>query len=133
MTALLRQNALVSPVRPGCVVTDTIDISSQTSGIGADEFMVWWKIYEFSTSQDVLSGYGATAGQNNPALKSITEVDQEPGDLEVHLSINDGFAYTLIGRLEPVGFCTKGTLLRLAFLNKSTTKKRYLVAYSIMF
>ena len=133
MTALLTQNALVSPVRPGCVVTDTIDISGVTSGVGADDFMVWWKIYSFSTSDDVLSGYGATTGLNTPALKSIIEVDQEPASLEVWLSIDDGITWTQMGRLEPTGFCVKNHLLRLAFLNRSTTAKVYLAAYSIMF
>jgi hypothetical protein len=133
MTAILRQNGLVTPARPGCVVTDTIDISAATSGVGADEFMVWWQIYDFGTSQDVVSGYGATAGQNTPALKAVTEIDQEPTNFEVHLSINDGIAYTKVGRLEPVGFCVKSSLLRLAFINRSTVARRYLCAYSIMF
>lgn len=133
MTAILKQNALISPARPGCVVTTTIDISAQTGGVGADEFMVWWQIVDFSTSDDVFSSIGATSGQNTPAIKSLTEIDQEPGDFEVHLSINDGIAWTQMGRLEPTGFCVKNHLLRLAFVNRSTSVKRYLCAYSIMF
>jgi len=133
MTAILSQNAMVTPVRPGCVVTDSIDISAQTSGVGADEFMVWWQIYDFSTSHDIRSSYGATSGTNSPAVKSVTETNQEPGDFEVHLSLNDGLAWTQVGRLEPTGFCVKSATLRLAFVNRSTSTKRYLAAYSILF
>lgn len=131
-TAILPQNNAPTPARPGLLITDTIDISSQTAGVGADDFMVWWKIYEFSTSHDVASDYGATAGMNKPAIRSIEEIDQEPANFEVHLSIDDGINYTQVGRLEPVAFCVKGTELRLAFRNTGSVK-HYLCSYCIMF
>jgi hypothetical protein len=131
-TALYGVNDTVSPHRPGLLITDTIDISGLTGGHGADEFMVWWKIYSFSTSDDVSSDFGATAGRNDPAIRSIQEVLQEPAGLEVSLSINDGASFHGVGRLEPINFCDPGTKLRLAFLNRDP-KRVYLAAYAIMF
>jgi hypothetical protein len=131
-TAILGVNTTVTPQRPGLLITDTIDISADTGGHGADEFMVWWKIYSFDTSEDVNSHYGSTAGVNDPAIRSIQEVLQEPSGLEVSLSINDGASFHQVGRLEPISFCDKGTQLRLAFLNGDPGKV-YLAAYAIMF
>lgn len=131
-TILLPQNNAVAPVRPGVLITDTIDISAATGGVGAQEFMVYWKIYGFSTTQDVMSDYGATSGSNTPALRNISEIDQEPADLDVYLSIDDGITYTQMGRLEPVAFCVFGASLRLAFVNRSTTRM-YLACYAVMF
>lgn len=131
-TAILPQNDAVTPARPGMLITDTIDISAATSGNGASDLMLWWKIYEFSTSHDVRSDLGATNGQNSPAIRSITEVQQEPAGLQVFLSIDDGINYTQMGRMEPVAFCVAGTNLRVAFRNTGSTKL-YLAAFAIFF
>ena len=131
-TIILPQNDAVTPVRPGLLITDTIDISAATGGVGAQEFMVYWKLYGFATTQDVMSDYGATSGSNTPALRNISEINQEPADLEVYLSIDDGITYTQVGRLEPVAFCVTGTDLRLAFVNRGSTRL-YLACYAILF
>lgn len=130
---VLARNTRVSPSKPGCLITDTIDISAETGGLGADEFMVWWKIYELDTSEDVTSSYGATSGEDTPALRSITEIDQEPSGFTVYLSNDDGATYTQVSRLAPTDFGVYGTDLRLAFRNTSNTARRYVASYAIMF
>jgi len=138
-TAVLPANTSVTPTRPGVLVTDTIDIGPLTvdpiSGlvVGADEFVVYWYLYEFETTEDIRSDFGAQAGTNAPALRRLIETDQEPADLQVFLSINDGATYTEVQRLVPIAFCEPGTLLRIAFKNNNPTGKKYVAAYSVMF
>jgi len=132
-TAILPQNAYAVPSpKPGCLVTDTIDITVPTSGAGADEFMAWWHLYEFNTTQDVMSDFGGTLGENTPATRNIIETDQEPADLAVFISHDDGVTWTPISRLEPTDLVTFNTLVRLAFVNTGTTKL-YLAGYAVMF
>lgn len=130
---VLPQNDRVAPARPGILITDTIDITIPTGGLGADEFMMWWKLFDFDTGEDVTSDFGATAGQNDPAVRSILEVDQEPAGFAVHLSHDDGATYTQMDRLTPTDFGSYGTLLRVAFRNTSTTNRRYIAAFAILF
>lgn len=132
MVAVLPQNSGATVARPGCLVTDTIDITAYTGGIGADEFMVWWKIYTFETTDDVLSDYGATSGDDEPAVKYITEVDQEPSGWNVYVSNDDGATWTEATRMMPTDLGVFGTDVRVCFRNTSTTK-RYLAAYAILF
>jgi hypothetical protein len=131
-TALLPVNASVTPVRPGVLITKTIDIGEQTEGQGTDDFMVYWKIYDFETTHDVNAHHGALEGQNNPAIRAIKEIEQEPEGLEVSLSTNDGATYHPVGRMEPIDSCSTGKEIRLAFRNM-TGKKIYIESYAIMF
>lgn len=131
-TALLAENATVSPARPGMLITDTIDVGPLTGGVGADEFVVYWYIYDSSTTHDVRADFGAQAGRNDPALRNVIETDQEPADLQAYISLNDGATWVEVNRLVPVGFCDKGELVRLAFRNNSTSKI-YLAAYAVIF
>jgi len=133
IVGVLPRNNKVIPGRPGMLISDTINIGPMTGGSGADEFMVWWKLYSFDTSNDVTSSYGATAGQNDPAFRNITEVDPEPSGFEVHLSHDDGVTYTQMNRLEPTDFFTFGTLVRIAFRNTNNTNRRYIAAFAILF
>ena len=119
--------------KPGVLITDTIDIGPLTGGLGADEFVVYWYIYDFDTTTDVRTSFGAFAGQNNPAIRNVLEVDQEPSDLEVFISINDGITYFPVERLIPIAFCNPGLLIRIAFKNTDPTKKKYLAGYALMF
>lgn len=130
-TAILPINTKVSPNRPGLLITDTIDISAVLPD-GANNFMVYWKLYEFDTSADVSSDYGITSGQNSPILKSAIEADQNPAGLEVLLSNDDGTSYQIVNRLSPVSFCNNSTQLRIAFKNEGASKI-YLANYAIMF
>ena len=119
--------------RPGVLVTDTIDIGALTGGVGAMEFVVYWYIYEFSTSDDINTDFGLFAGQNSPAIRQAIEIDQEPTDFEVFISVNDGANFFPVERLIPISFCTPAKLIRLAFKNTNTLTKRYLAHYAVMF
>lgn len=131
--ALLPQNDTVSPSRPGVLVTDTIDIGPATGGAGAASFAVYWYFYEFETTVDARASVGTFANQNTPALRRIIEIDQEPGDLEVFLSVNDGVSYHPVQHLEPISFCSANTSIKIAFLNANPTTRRYLAAYALLF
>lgn len=133
MVGVPPQNGAVVPPRPGLLISDTIDIGPLTSGAGADEFMMWWRLYEIGTTHDVTSAFGATAGQNTPALKRITEVDQEPSGFEVWLSHDDGATYIQMDRLTPTDFTVFGSLLRVAFRNTNTSQRRLVAAYAVLF
>lgn len=130
--ALLPANKSVTPQRDGLLITTTMDITTQTAGAGAREFMVYWKIYQFECTHDINSDIGAFGVSNEPALRKIIEVDQEPSDLEVFLSVDDGANYFPIGRLEPTAFCVPGTKIKLAFRNTGDVKY-YIASYAVMF
>jgi hypothetical protein len=136
-TAILPVNSTVTPARPGLLVTDTIDVGAflppptDCEIPAVEEFVVWWKIYEFDVSHDIRSDFGLHTGENAPALRRIVEIDQEPSTLEVYLSTDDGQTWVRVNRMDPVCVCP-GTDVRLAFLNLSTTKV-YLASYAILF
>lgn len=132
MTAILPTNTSVAPPQSGFLATTTIDLTAATSGLGADEFMVYWKIYGFDVTQDVYADSGALAGQNTPTIRSIKEVEQEPPGLLVQLSNNDGLHWEVANRLRHVTFYHKDTRLRLSFTNTGTDKI-YLATYAVMF
>ena len=132
VVGILPQNNKVAPPRPGLLVSDTIDIGPLTGGAGADEFMVAWHLYDFDTGEDITSGFGATAGKNDPAIRSITEADPEPAGFEVWLSHDDGANYIQMDRLVPTDFMVYGSLLRIAFRNTGSSL-RLVAAYSILF
>ncbi|MBD3261745.1 MAG: hypothetical protein GF334_08790 [Candidatus Altiarchaeales archaeon] len=131
-TAMLAVNDHTTPPKPGLIVSDTIDISGVTGGLGADSFMVYWRIYQFETSEDIRSSYGGTSGTNEPAIRYLEETDQEPSLMTVAISNNDGGSWTVVRRFEPVSFCEKGTLVRVAFFN-TYPFKLYLANYAILF
>lgn len=136
-TALLPQNNLVTPARPGLMVTNAIDIGPYTldcdnEEVGTDEFMLWWKLYEFDVSHDVTSNFGATAGLNEPAVRSVGEMDNEPAGFFAYLSIDGGANWCAVGLMEPVSFCTKTKSVMIAFKNTSDTK-RYIASFALLF
>jgi len=132
MAAILPLNDRVVPNRPGMLVTDTIDIGPLTGGAGADEVLVWWYLFEFDTTHDVMSDFGATSGDNDPAYKNVSETDQET-NIDVYVSNDDGVTWVgPIGRLEPTDLFVFDTSVRVAFVNSSTTKL-YLAAYAVLF
>jgi len=132
-TALLPVNDTGATPKPGMMITDLIDLTPYTAGVGADSFMVYWMVYEFETTDDIAGGaFGLTAGTNEPAIRSIVEVDQEPSDLQVYISIDDGANWLQVGRLEPISFCCKATEIRLAFRNNGNSKL-YVSTFGLMF
>lgn len=132
-TVILPQNNLAAgPPRPGCLVTDTIDIGPATGGAGAEEAMLWWKVASFSTSEDVLHGYGVNAGANNPSIRSLNETSQEPAGFSVSVSNDDGASWFPAPRLTPVDLGVFDTRVRVAFTNTSANRV-YLLAFAVLF
>lgn len=130
-TAILAPNEQTTPPRPGLLITDTIDISGLVPA-GATEFLVYWKVYKYSTSHDIKSDFGIFAGVNQAAVRTLEEIDQEASDFVVALSVDDGATFTPVGLLEPFDNCVPGTLLRLAFANTGP-EKVYLGTYAVLF
>lgn len=125
--ALLPANLYAFAPKPGLIVTDTIDIGPLTGGLGAKSFLVYWKVYQMSVSDDVMN---YSTGENTSAIKNLVEMDQTM--IECFLSVNDGAGYTPVTRLSPCVTCDPGTLIRLAFVNHNPFKV-YLAAYAVMF
>lgn len=132
-TSLLPANDAVTPTRPGLIITDEIDVGALTMNVGADEFVVYWYLYDCSTTEDVRSSFGALAGQNLPALRNVIETDQEPLDFQAYISTNGGASWVEVQRLVPVSFCDKAKTIRLAFRNNNTDQRKYTAAYAVMF
>jgi hypothetical protein len=131
-TAILPLNTRVGPSRPGLLVTDIIDIGPMTGGAGADEFFVWWKVYTFESTEDVMSDFGATSGLNEPAFRQIEEIDQEPAGLQVFITHDNGATWTQVNRLDPTDLFVFNTQVRLAFRNIGASTY-YLAGYAILF
>lgn len=127
-TGILPQNDATTPVRPGCIVTTTVDLSSAPINLptGARDFMLWWKLYDLQTTPDVLHT------ENTPAIRHVLEVDQEPPELEAYISNDDGTTWHQVGRLQPFDIGTENTDLRVAFVNTGD-EPIYLSAYSVLF
>ena len=136
-TALLPINDKVDPPRPGMIITDEIDIGPYTldcdnNPVGADEFMLYWRLYKFVVTDDIAADSGAKAGQNSPALRLIEETDDEPDGFSVYISVDGGATWCLAGLLDPVAFCDKATTIRIAFRN-DTAEKLFLACFALMF
>lgn len=138
--AILTPNPATTPPRPGLLITDTIDISAATAGLGAETFLFYWKIHRFSLTEDISSDFGIFNGINQPAIRSIQEIDQEPADFVVAASFDDGATYSPVSRLQSFSVANACggtpplpvTQIRLAFLNVNPFKI-YLANYAILF
>ena len=131
-TALLPLNDTMTPTRPGLLISKEIDLSAYTGAAGADQFVLYWKLYDFDVQHDIASDYGITAGQNDPAVRHVLEANQEPSGFSVYISPDNGAHWCSVGLMEPVAFCQATTSIRVAFMNTGSTKK-YLAAYAVMF
>jgi|APSaa5957512535_1039671.scaffolds.fasta_scaffold05020_3 hypothetical protein len=108
-------------------------ISVVESHPGTDEVMMWWKVSESSTTEDQgFSNQGATAGLNDPAVKSLVEIEQEPAALRVYASVDDGVSWFQVPYLEPIDLVSAGTELRLCFVNLGSTRT-YLHGFCVLF
>ena len=136
-TALLPVNDTVTPNRPGLIVTQQIDIGPHTldcddNPVGADEFMLFWKLYKFEVTHDLAAEAGLHAGKNEPALRLIEETDDEPGGFSAYISVDDGVNWCRANLLEPLAFCEKTTKVLIAFRN-DTAEKLFLASFALMF
>ena len=125
-------NVAAGPPRPGCLVTDMIDIGPATGGAGAEEVLLWWKVASFATSEDTLHGFGPTAGANAPVLRSLVETSQTPAGLLVSVSNDDGATWFTAPRLTPVDLGVFDTRVRVAFTNLSANRV-YLLGFAVLF
>lgn len=123
--AVLPANTKTTPERPGILITNTLDISTESTG--SRNFRVWWKLYGFETSEDV-----GSSAENTAAIRSIIEEPPEPSGFEVWISSNNGASWVRAGYLDIVDTCVEGTDIRIAFVNRSTTK-RYIAAFAVLF
>ena len=100
---------------------------------GTDEVMLWWKVSRSSTSEDLgYSNKGTSAGQNSPALKTLTETDPENPSMLVYASVDDGASWYRVPYLEPVDLANAGTNLRVCFINTGTDTL-YLHGFCVLF
>lgn len=138
-TALMPLNQAVTPNRPGLMITQEIDIGPYTldcdgNEVGADQFMVFWKLYSFDETHDIAADAGALAGTNTPALRSVKETNPEPTYLSVYITTDDGANWCQVGLLEPVAFCAKSTKIRLAFRNDDPRgNKVFIAGFALLF
>lgn len=123
-----------SPVLPGVLITDNIDLTAATGGVGADDFMVYWKVYGLTDTNDVAGcGLGSTIGVNSPAFKRAQEINQEPTTFQVYISVDDGQNWVQVQRLQQVAFCGKTNQIRLAFINASFSQTYSLAHFALLF
>jgi hypothetical protein len=136
-TAMLPLNNSASDSTFGCIITDTVDITAlNPTSPGTDEVMLWWDLAAFSTSEDVLSGFGATAGLNTPAGRNMNRQDPELSvagvGVYVYASNDDGVSWYRVNYLEPIDLTVAGTLMRFAFIN-TTGLKIHLMGFAALF
>lgn len=131
-TAVLAQNDAVVPPRPGILISENIDISGATGPAGADEFMLYWTLYDFTVTEDIAADYGALAGQNSPSVQYLLETDPEPSGFSAYISTDDGANWCEAGLLEPLPYAEKTTHIRVAFRN-NTGSNIYLASFGVLF
>lgn len=138
-TAVLPANITMSAINPllparlGVLITDNFDLTVPTSGVGADDFMVYWKVYRMNTTSDIAGvAFGSTFGMNDPALKYAQEINQE-GDFQCYISVDDGANWVQVTRLQQIAFCGKSTKVKLAFINTNLITPYYLAHFAILF
>ncbi len=112
-------------LRPVPATNTTVTVSSGAAGYtiveshpGTDEMLMWWRLSLDSTTED--QGYttqGPNAGENNPSIKSHTEVPADITSVLVYASVDDGINWFQVPYLEPIDLTNAGTELRLCFLN----------------
>lgn len=125
-TAILPINNHSADPRPGVLVTNEIDLKPYMVD-GAGNFLVYWKLYDFTFTHDVANG-----PTNNPAIRSLVEPDQEPDGFHVYISPDNGLSWCEVGLLEPMGFSNKTKRIRLAFVNRGNNKV-FLATYAVLF
>lgn len=107
----------------GVMVTDAIDITAlNPANPGTDEVMMWWALARASTTEDVIRGYGATADQNTPSVRSLERLDPETNGIYVYASNDNGVSWYKVEYLEPIDLANSGTELRFAFVNTTPDK-----------
>lgn len=90
---------------------------------GTDEVMLWWNVSISQTSEDQgFAEQGPNSGENNPAIKSRLEIDQELSALLVYTSLDNGASWVESKYLEPTPMNNVGTEFRVCFINRGGFK-----------
>ena len=136
-TAVLPLNPASVPLHPGVLITKEVDIGPYTldpnqNPVGTDLFMVYWKLLGFTVTDDIAADFGPMAGHNDPSIRYVEEVDQEPDGFSAYISPDNGAHWCPAGLLEPVAFSLLTTKIRVAFINTSANKF-WLATYAVMF
>lgn len=129
--AILPKNTAKAAPNYGHLVTVLNDIAP-VSPTGTDDVMMWWFVTQMSTTTDILHGFGATLGLEAPALRQMTDLDQELADLYCYVSNDDGVTWFLASYLTPTDLTVAGTNIRVAFVNASTNKV-YLLGWALLY
>lgn len=129
--AIAPKNTAKAAPNYGHLVTVLNDISI-ASPSGTDDVMMWWFVTQMSTTTDILHGFGASLGLEAPALRQMTELDQELADFFCYVSNDDGVTWYLADYLTPTDLTVGGTDIRVAFLNASTSKV-YLLGWALLY
>ncbi len=117
----------------GSLILDTIDLTPfNPLNPGTDEVLVWWKIARTSITEDIVQGFGVTAGLNTPTLKSLQETQPNFPGFHVYASVDDGVSWYECNYLRPRDLVTAGTNFRLAFINEGS-EKLYLLGVAVLF
>lgn len=117
----------------GSLIFDTVDLTPYNPATpGTDEVLVWWRIARATTSEDVVQGFGVTAGLNTPSLKSLQETPPNYSGFHVYASVDDGVSWYECNYLRPRDLVTAGKDFRLAFINEGS-EKLYLLGVAVLF
>lgn len=132
--ALLPANTKASGTSQyGSLIFDTVDLTPYNPmNPGTDEVLVWWRVARAVTSEDVVQGFGATAGQNSPSMRTLQETSPDYTGLRVYASVDDGVSWYECSYLRPRDLVSAGTDFRLAFINEGT-EKLYLLGVAVLF
>jgi hypothetical protein len=124
--SILAANSSATPVnKAGYLVTDTIDISTITTGAaGTDEVMIWFEVGTVVGQEDVARGYGASTSAlgNQPADRRFVQSVPTPIGLQVWASNDDGVSWYQSSYLEPTDLVDLGSNLRICFINTSSVE-----------
>lgn len=119
---------------PGLVITQNIDLTAATGGVGADDFMAYWKVYTSASTPDIAGGnIGSTANTNQPSFRYLQEIDQEAANFKCFLSTNNGQSWVQVQRLTQVAFCGKTTQVKLAFVNEDPSTTYRISSFALLF
>lgn len=132
-TALLPENRSVDPARPGVLITKDIDLTPYIpeGKTGLQTFSVYWRLLAFTTTDDIAASHGKYAGVNEPAIRYVYETEQEPDGFSVYLSVDGGDHWCEVELLTPISFTSPAKKVRVAFVNRGTSKV-YLAHYAVL-
>ena len=129
--AILPENTAKAAPNYGNLTTVLNDISS-AAPTGTDDVMMWWFVTQMDTTADILHGSGGALGDDTPALRQMTELDQEIANFFCYVSNDDGVTWHLANYLTPTDLTVTGTNIRVCFLNARASRV-YLLGWALLY